>query len=158
MIKLPVVRVFLVDSQERVLLVKTHHVRGPYWIVPGGMIEPGEFSREAAVREVKEETGLDIMVRRLLWVEESKNDTGHVDYIHYFQGDILNGEMIIGTDPELEPTQQKILNVRFLSKAELQSLPRVYPEVLLDELFWQVIQSASHDPYVNRPSKGFGIR
>ena len=33
----------------------------PYWSVPGGRIEPGEFAPEAVVREVKEETGITVL-------------------------------------------------------------------------------------------------
>lgn len=43
---------------QHVLLVK-HRVRG--WVPPGGTVEPGETPRQAAVRELREETGL--------WVE-----------------------------------------------------------------------------------------
>ncbi|MGN7382017.1 NUDIX domain-containing protein [Paenibacillus sp. SAFN-117] len=87
---MPVVRVFVLDSEERVLLVKTRHKKtgGYYWIAPGGMIEKGEYSREAAIREVKEETGLDISIRRLVWVEESKNDKGEVDYMYCSVSDL----------------------------------------------------------------------
>lgn len=38
------------------------------WGLPGGRIEPGESVREAAVREMAEETGLAIEVERLLGV------------------------------------------------------------------------------------------
>lgn len=41
-------------SLERVLLVK-HRWRE--WVPPGGTVEPGETPREAAVRELREETG-----------------------------------------------------------------------------------------------------
>lgn len=157
---MPVVRVFVLDSEERVLLVKTRHKKtgGYYWIAPGGMIEKGEYSREAAIREVKEETGLDISIRRLVWVEESKNDKGEVDYIHYFLGETIGGEKVTGIDPELEANEQIILHVEYMSKEEIKKQPEVYPEVLAYDYFWEVIRASAHDPYVIRPSKGFGVR
>ncbi|GIP31736.1 NUDIX hydrolase [Paenibacillus sp. J2TS4] len=157
---MPVVRVFVLDSEERVLLVKTDHKKtgSYYWIIPGGMIEEGEYSRDAAIREVKEETGLDISISRLVWVEESKNDKREVNYIHYFLGEVIGGDKMIGIDPELEPNEQIIVEVEYKSKEEIKKLPRVYPEILLYDYFWEVIRSSLHDPYVNRPSKGFGVR
>src|SRR5262249_38675558 len=34
---------------------------GPFWTIPGGRLEPGEFAFEALVREVKEETGVTVL-------------------------------------------------------------------------------------------------
>jgi 8-oxo-dGTP diphosphatase len=33
----------------------------PFWSIPAGRVEPGEFAHEAAVREVKEETGVTVL-------------------------------------------------------------------------------------------------
>ena len=53
------------------LMVKQHHEDHDIWMVPGGGIEAGENAAEAAVREVKEETGLEIEAGPLVWhVEE----------------------------------------------------------------------------------------
>jgi 8-oxo-dGTP pyrophosphatase MutT (NUDIX family) len=54
------VRVVLADASGRVLLfhVETEEVPGGWWELSGGGIDPGESDREAAVREIKEETGL----------------------------------------------------------------------------------------------------
>ncbi|MGI8528004.1 MAG: NUDIX domain-containing protein [Geodermatophilaceae bacterium] len=50
--------VWLFDqSLEQVLLVR-HRWRG--WVPPGGTVEPGETPREAAARELFEETGVRI--------------------------------------------------------------------------------------------------
>lgn len=54
-------RVLLLDAEDRLLLVRGHDVDQPersWWFTVGGGIDPGESAREAAVREVREETGL----------------------------------------------------------------------------------------------------
>ncbi|MBM4383264.1 MAG: NUDIX domain-containing protein [Deltaproteobacteria bacterium] len=53
-------RALLVTPEREILLVRyfAHAIGRAYWITPGGGIEAGESEREAAVREVAEETGL----------------------------------------------------------------------------------------------------
>lgn len=54
-------RVLLLDREDRLLLVRGHDVDQPersWWFTVGGGIDPGESSLDAAVREVREETGL----------------------------------------------------------------------------------------------------
>lgn len=53
----------ITDGNGRVLLVQ--RVDPPdagKWSVPGGRVEPGETTAEAAAREVREETGLEVAV------------------------------------------------------------------------------------------------
>jgi 8-oxo-dGTP pyrophosphatase MutT (NUDIX family) len=61
-------RVVVLDAQGRVLLLETYDdVRdATFWITPGGGIEPGETLLEAALRELREETGLDLAPDALL--------------------------------------------------------------------------------------------
>jgi 8-oxo-dGTP pyrophosphatase MutT (NUDIX family) len=57
------VRVVLRDRAGRILLfraVLASRTAGHWWELPGGGIEPGESYQQAAVREIREETGLDI--------------------------------------------------------------------------------------------------
>ncbi|HZP12654.1 MAG TPA: NUDIX domain-containing protein [Nevskiaceae bacterium] len=54
------------DDELRVLLC--HRTDCDMWNLPGGRVEIGESPWQAVVREVQEETGLDVEVRRLLGV------------------------------------------------------------------------------------------
>jgi ADP-ribose pyrophosphatase YjhB (NUDIX family) len=54
------------DERGRVLL--SHRRDLDLWNLPGGGVESGEIPTEAAVRETKEETGLDIAIERLVGV------------------------------------------------------------------------------------------
>ena len=54
-------RVILLDDADRVLLVRGHDVDQPersWWFTVGGGIDGGETPRQAAVRELREETGI----------------------------------------------------------------------------------------------------
>lgn len=56
-------RVILLDEADRVLLVRGHDVDEPtrtWWFTVGGGIDAGETSRDAAVRELREETGITL--------------------------------------------------------------------------------------------------
>ncbi|MFI1972617.1 hypothetical protein BLA24_07830 [Streptomyces cinnamoneus] len=64
--------VFIQHDDGRILLV--HHAKTGYWVIPGGKAEPGETPRQCAVREAREETGLDGRPGRLLAVQHLTAD------------------------------------------------------------------------------------
>ncbi len=56
----PAARILLVDGRGRALLFRfTPADRPPFWVTPGGALEPGEAYGAAARRELFEETGID---------------------------------------------------------------------------------------------------
>jgi 8-oxo-dGTP pyrophosphatase MutT (NUDIX family) len=61
-------RVVVLDGEGRVLLLETYDdvLDTSFWITPGGGLEPGETLLEAARRELREETGLDLAPQDLL--------------------------------------------------------------------------------------------
>jgi len=102
-----------------VLLVKRAHppIQGQ-WSIPGGVLEVGEFVREAAVREAREETGLIVEPGDLLGVYDRilHNPEQRVQY-HYVLVDFLcrpvGGELQAADDAA---------EVRWFTREELPAL------------------------------------
>jgi 8-oxo-dGTP diphosphatase len=68
----PVLRVgayAVVERDGAVLLARWFGSTPPRWALPGGGLDHGEDPRDGAVREVAEETGYRVQLRRLLTVE-----------------------------------------------------------------------------------------
>jgi ADP-ribose pyrophosphatase YjhB (NUDIX family) len=65
----------LFDHAGRVLLVR--RADDGLWCLPCGWVEPNESPEETAVRETREETGLEIQARRLIGVYTRRANVGH---------------------------------------------------------------------------------
>lgn len=132
------VRVIILDEEKRVLVVRQRHEGKDIWMVPGGGIEEGEDTLQAGIREVMEETGLEIEMGPLLWhVEEVSEERGQ-RFVNFFMGKLTGGSMHLGMDPEFDATHQVLKEVRFMTKEELMAEENVYPVYLRDEL-WNVL-------------------
>jgi ADP-ribose pyrophosphatase YjhB (NUDIX family) len=58
----------VVDDGDRLLLLNQDTEAERAWSLPGGKIDPGETAEQALVRELREETGVEVEVGRLLYV------------------------------------------------------------------------------------------
>ncbi|MGS2809934.1 NUDIX domain-containing protein [Nocardia sp. MW-W600-9] len=122
----PGASVLVTDSAGRILMQR----RGDSgnWSLPGGVMEIGETLEQCAVREAKEETGLDVEITGLLGIY---TDPEHVieygdgevrqEFAVTYLGRVVGGEISVSS----ESTE-----VRFVGVDELADLP-VHPTVRL---------------------------
>ena len=78
----PTVGALIFNRDSRVLLVLSERWGGRY-VVPGGHIELGERIEETVVREVKEETGLDVYDLKFIMMQECVFDEGFYKKMHF---------------------------------------------------------------------------
>lgn len=91
-----------------ILLVQQQgpHDPVPTWAIPGGVVEPGELPTEAMIREVAEETGLEVLdPGRLLYAQSGVDVAGEsLSTTFVFEVDRVRGDLrpAAADDPVLD--------------------------------------------------------
>lgn len=118
------------DAAGRLLLVRRG--RPPAagtWSLPGGRVEPGEQDAAAVIREVREETGLEVAVGPLVGRVERPGPGGRTYDIHDYAAEVTGGRMAPGDDAD---------DVRWVDPAELPALP-TSPGLVEALTAWRII-------------------
>ncbi len=92
MIERPSARLILLDPQDRLFLFNVHDPKvfdpanpffDPFWVMIGGMVDPGEDFATAAVREAREETARVVTGDvRWVWTRERRMSWRGKDVLH----------------------------------------------------------------------------
>jgi 8-oxo-dGTP diphosphatase len=116
------VGVIVVSDDKKILLVRHRKGSRQYWVLPGGRLEYGETFNECAVREIKEETGLEIVVDRLVYLSEAiaPDRSRHIVNV-YLTAHVTGGSLQVGDEPVLA-------GVDYVPFSELES-STLYPPV-----------------------------
>ncbi len=110
----------------RLLLIRNSYRRG--WTLPGGGVDPGETTRQAATRELREELGLDVVIDGTpvvvsgFW--EIRSDTVEIFDLH------------LPTPPALRLDYREVVEARFVDPLELGAMVLTGPAKAYAALRW----------------------
>lgn len=116
------VSVIVITADGKILLVRHRKGSRQYWVLPGGRLEYGETFQECAVRELQEETGLDVKVDKLVFLSEAiaPDRSRHIVNV-YLTAEVIGGVLKVGDEPVLA-------GVDYVPIAELER-STLYPPV-----------------------------
>ncbi len=122
---LPSVAIFAIDVEDRILLVKRgiEPAKGK-WALPSGFIESAETPEQTALRELKEETGLNGRIKDMLGVYIENTDVyGDVLLVGY-QVEITGGKIRSDSDT---------VDVQFFPKNRLPPIPFLSHRAIINQ-------------------------
>ena len=108
--------ILAMDGEGRILVVRTTYL-GPGWMLPGGRVEHKETPHNAAIRETREETGLETRVDRLVLVDARPGR----DVSFVFLGAVVGGELEPQQGERVVPQEPSPENVGHQRCAERQT-------------------------------------
>ena len=87
----------IILRSDKVLMVKRNI--DPYkgtWMFPSGFVSFGEHPQETVAREIKEETGLEVVSSELMAVEQAIDDTREPGHFYYlFKVTVGDGDIVV---------------------------------------------------------------
>jgi len=136
-------RVVTYDSQHKSILL----VRNPgktFWYVPGGGEEKGEDIKQCAVREMLEETGLQVDLKHLLYVQELHDKKDGTVIVELFWLAEPKPEQVLNKDHIDPDPEGGIEEAKWFTREQLEGLT-VFPEELKSS-FWDNLNTTLEQP------------
>ena len=120
----------IVRDHQLLLIQHREHATGrAYWLLPGGGQEGTETEIDCVIREMREETGLDVAVERLL-LDVSDYPGGVYQRLHTYLCRVTGGQAAPGYEPEVEAAD--FYAIAAVAWFDLRAPAAWPPEVLAD--------------------------
>jgi len=108
-----------ITNEDGEILLQKRSGKDDIWGLPGGAVEIGESIEEAAIREIKEETGLDITIEYLIGVyskyfNKYPNGDSAQTICYFFKASVTNGVLSIDN--------KETFDLKFFSKDNIPTL------------------------------------
>lgn len=133
----------IVLKDGRLALIKRVRPGRTYYVIPGGTIEDGETKEQAAIREIKEDLGLVVELKRFIAQLDLE---GRMQY--YFLAHITGGEFGTGDGPEmlgLDTNSDDGTYTPVWMPIDQLLANRVYPQLII-ELVARVVEQSDNWP------------
>lgn len=110
---------------EHVLFMKrqSHKIDGSLWGIPGGRFEKGETAHQTIIREIKEETGIDLSGKSLQYFGKVYYRVPEIDFIYHMFAHALEK---IPKDIAVDPAEHS--EYRWITLHEALQLPLIRGE------------------------------
>ena len=112
-------------EDNKILLIQHHKNNKKYWLIPGGGNDWGETTKEALIREYKEETNMDIEVDEFLFFSETISPDKKRHVLNLFYKIYRNNK----DDSIIKLGEEAVLtDLKFVTKEELETMI-IYPNI-----------------------------
>lgn len=139
------VRVGVIVIKDGKLLLARQNNR-PFWVFPGGTLDLGEGLEDCAIREIKEETNLDITIKKLIYMADFIQGDGKQTVDAFFLADSVAGKL------EMETTEN-LNDLKFIDIDEVKALqvePNLVTQRFLSDWRDKKLNTTTDSVYVGK--------
>ena len=128
----------IIKQENKFLIMRVN--KTPYYHIPGGHIEIGEDSKQAVIREIKEEIGCDVKEAKLFSIEENfwtrNNKKCHGIEFYYIIKPKQQLQMQDCEKIENDKGEEKLLHFKWVTLEEIKEIdlrPSNIKDMLINE-------------------------
>ena len=136
--------VAVIIHEEKLLLIWRKYSGKEYYVFPGGGVEDNETVEQAVLREVKEETSLEVKIDKLLYHHHYINDSDQYFYLCTY----ISGEPLLGDANEkmaMEKNLGDLFEPIWIEIIQLKNL-LIYPLEIRDWLIEDIATNFQQAP------------